>query len=75
MNNYNTLYGELGWWGNYYIVPDERLLEMYEVGNQSLEVPEERENLYKTARYSRGVYGKGMVCSHNKKYFMRYTKN
>ena len=59
----NLLYGKLGWYGNHYLVPEERVISIYkEQGDRISEMEaddEKRLNLLKY--YSRCIFGKCLL--------------
>jgi hypothetical protein len=77
-NNYNLLYSKFGWYNNYYILPHERLMNVYALptGHGLKECDEmELSHLYKVTKYSRCMYGRALLCSTGHNYYIEFVKN
>jgi hypothetical protein len=58
-NNFNLLYTKLGWFGNHYLIPEDRLVDIQTV---TVRPPQPNiEKVYALDRYTRVVYGKTIL--------------
>lgn len=60
-NNFNLLYTKLGWYGNHYLIPDDRLLSIQILGPKQAGQEELHINMARLSRYTRAIYGKAML--------------
>lgn len=75
-NNFNLLYSQLGWFNGCYLMPHDRLLNMYAAPGELYECEEgELAHFFKVARYSRCVYGRAVLCNTGRNYFIEFEKN
>ncbi len=58
-NNFNLLYAKLGWFGNHYLIPEDRLLDIETICLRPNQ--QNREKIYALDRYTRVVYGKTIL--------------
>lgn len=55
-NNFNLLYSKLGWYGNHYILPNERIIQLQALSRSPRQI-----NVEPLVRYTRCVYGKAVI--------------
>lgn len=58
-NNFNLLYTKLGWFGNHYLIPEDRLLDIQTISLRQNQPNTNR--IYALDRYTRVVYGKTIL--------------
>jgi hypothetical protein len=60
-NNFNLLYSKLGWFGNHYLIPDERLIDIEILGNRNGGKDDILTRIALINKYTRFLSGKALI--------------